>query len=111
MTEAEQFALDHGLSLDEAEFLLARRQRQLNPAKLGASTDRLKRALDILEAAQKKVGVHPVVVQDGSLEKSFDQVAAENLDRFYSTKDDRPKRRVNQPPVAVEDVSQDPEDY
>ncbi len=107
----QEFADAHGLSLDEAEVILARRARASSPTKLSASTEKLRRALDALEAAQKKVGVHPVVVQDGSLAKGFDQVAAENLDRFYSSKDDRPKRRLNQPPVAVEDVSQDPEDY
>ncbi len=111
----QEFADAHGLSLDEAEVILARRARASSPTKLSASTEKLKRALDALEAAQKKVGVHPVAVRDGELEKGFDESAEDNLTTFYAKKlasgDYRPKRRLNAPVVAVEDVSQDPEDY
>ncbi len=110
----QEFADAHGLSLDEAEVILARRARASSPTKLSASTEKLKRALDALEAAQKKVGVHPVVVQGGEVAKSFDEEAERNLDRFYASKgcQERPMaKRHMRAPVADEDVSQDPEDY
>jgi hypothetical protein len=116
VTEAEEFASLHGLSVDEAELILSRRARQVSPTKLSDSTEKLKRALDVLEKAQKKVGVHPVIVQDGEVAKSFDRETQKNLDLFYASKGGsestlRPKRTSRQQPVAVEDVSQDPEDY
>lgn len=116
MTEAEEFASLHGLAVDEAELILSRRARQVSPTKLSASTEKLKRALDVLEKAQKKVGVHPVVVQGSEMAKSFDEETQKNLDLFYASKGGsesalRPKRTFRRQPAAVEDVSQDPEDY
>lgn len=112
MTEAEEFADAHGLSLDEAEVILARRARASSPTKL--SPEKLQRAMAALMTAQKKVGVHPVVVQDGEVAKAYDEEAKRNLDRFYASKgcQERPMaKRHMRAPVADEDVSQDPEDY
>ncbi len=111
MTEAEEFAALHGLSLEEAELILSRRAR--SSATLPQSTERLKRALDALERAQKKVGVHPVVVQGEQAVKTFDEEAERNLDEFYSSKGGvkTTQGKLRQPVVAVEDMSQDPEDY
>ena len=111
----QEFADAHGLSLDEAEVILARRARSANPRILAASTEKLRRALDALEAAQKKVGVHPVAVAEDGLAKEFDPEADQNLTSFYAKKGGseetlRPKRTFRQP-QAVEDMSQDPEDY
>ncbi len=110
-SEAEEFAALHGLSLEEAEIILTRRAR--SSATLHQSTERLRLALDALERAQKKVGVHPVVAQGGEVVKTFDEEAEANLEKYYAPKggQERPCRKVRQPVVAVEDVSQDPEDY
>lgn len=108
MTEAEEFAALHGLSLEEAELILARRAQKANPGALG----RLAVAMKVLFAAQKKVGVHPVAVQGEKAVKTFDEEAERNLDEFYNRKGGlrgpTQQRKLEQ---AVEDMSQDPEDY
>jgi hypothetical protein len=106
---AEEFAASHGLSLEEAELILARRIQKENPGALG----RLAVAMKALVAAQKKVGVHPVVATGDGVAKSFDEEAERNLSDFYASKggQERPHRKVRQSSVAVEDMSQDPEDY
>lgn len=108
----EEFAAAHGLSLEEAQLILARRAR--SSGALPDSTERLKRALDALEAAQKKVGVHPVVVKGSEAVKLFDEETERNLYTYYAQKVEGkkiPTRTLNQQAVAVEDMSQDPEDY
>lgn len=107
----EEFAEEHGLTLEEAKLILARRSLPTPPP-----GSRLTLALRALADAQKKVGVHPVVVEGGWIEKEHDPEAEEGFLTFYANKGGssetpRPKRKVNARPVAAEDESQDPEDY
>jgi hypothetical protein len=77
----EQFADEHGLSLDEALLILEKRKRKnLSPA------DRLSKARAALEAAQKKTGVHPVVEGYDELVRANDPEADIGLERFYRRK-------------------------
>lgn len=109
----EEFAAQTGLTLEEAKLILARRSLPTPPP-----GSRLTLALRALADAQKKTGVHPVVVEGGWIEKEHDPEAEEGFLTFYankggviSTQGDRPKRKVNARPVAAEDESQDPEDH
>lgn len=79
--EVTAFAISHGLTEEEAAYILARRKNVGQP-----SGSRLSRAMEALQKAQKKVGVHPVAVEGGRVRKSFDEEAEENLDRFYKKK-------------------------
>lgn len=107
----EEFAEQTGLSLEEARLILARRAAAEQPPP--GSRQTLARLA--LEKAQKKVGVHPVVVEGGWIEKEHDPEAEEGFLSFYANKggselpQGRPKRRLNAQPVAVEDQSQDEE--
>lgn len=106
----EEFAAQTGLTLDEATLILARRALPTPPP-----GSRLTMAIRALVEAQKKTGVHPVVVEGGWIEKEHDPEAEEGFLTFYANKGGsetaRPKRKVNARPVAAEDESQDPEDY
>ena len=105
MTDLDKL-LEAGLTLEEATLILARRAV---PKPTAGS--KLTQALKALADAQKKVGVHPVVVEGGWIEKAHDPEAEEGFLSFYAKKTDRPKRRLGVPPPAVEDESQDPKDY
>lgn len=84
MTPAE-FAESHGLSLEEATYILSRR-RQLAEVSLGAE-GRLERARLALSKAQKKVGVAPVVEgYADDLVKVEDPEAEMGLETFYASK-------------------------
>jgi hypothetical protein len=109
----EEFAQEHNLSLEEAKLILARRAIPTPPPGAKLTLARLS-----LTKAERKVGVHPVVVEGGWIEKEHDPEAEEGFLSFYANKGgsnlpqaERPKRRLNQKPVAAEDESQDPEDY
>jgi|SRR6478735_2556435 len=106
MTEAEEFAEAHGLSVEEAEYILSRRAVKAVPPGGRAALAR-----KVLEQAQAKVGVAPVVVTPAGLEKS-ELLDPEAVDRFYATKTYSPS--ITKPsrwstPVAIEDQSQDEE--
>ena len=75
----EEFATEHGLSIEEATLILAVRQRgvKTDPA------DRLGKAKAALEAAQKRTGVHPVVEGYDELVATYDPEAEVGLRRFY----------------------------
>lgn len=79
--EVTAFAISHGLTEEEASYILARRKNVGQPA-----GSRLSRAMEALQKAQKKVGVHPVAVEGGQVQKSFDEEAQKNLEQFYSRK-------------------------
>ncbi len=100
-----------GLSLEEAQLILARREAAANAP---TQSQKLTRAMEALAKAQKRVGVHPVVVEGGWIEKEHDPEAEEGFLSFYANKGagapERPKRKLNRPVVPVEDQSQDPED-
>ncbi len=78
----EEFATEHGLSIEEATLILSVR------ARWGKSdpVDRLGRAKAALQAAQKRVGVHPVVEGYDELVSAHDPEAEVGLRRFYSKK-------------------------
>ncbi len=108
MTDAAKFAEDHGLSLEEATLILTRRSAPKTV--LG----RLAKALGVLQNAEAKVGVASVTLEGAELVKG--DVPMENLERFYKNPINRELARGMQnvygrKPVAVEDESQDPEDY
>ncbi len=103
LTPAE-FAALHGLSLEEAELILSRRRVTEAPA----ATNRLDAARATLLAAQKRVGVHPVVAGEG-IETVYDPDADVGVQRFFEKA--KPRTPVNRPVVSVEDESQDPGDY
>lgn len=106
MTPLEQL-LKAGLSQEEATLILARRAA----AEQAPPGSKLTLARMAMEKAQKKVGVHPVVVEGGWIEKEHDPEAEEGFLKFYSNKDEgRPKRKVSFIPKPLEDQSQDPED-
>lgn len=79
--EITAFAISHGLTEEEAAYILARRKNIGQPP-----GSRLSRAMEALQKAQKKVGVHPVSVEGGQVQKSFDEEAQANLERFYGQK-------------------------
>jgi hypothetical protein len=79
---ADEFAAASGLSVEEAELILRRRQAASEPADA-----RVNRARSILALAQKRVGVQPVAVDGASLEKVYDPVADVGLSEFYKGKD------------------------
>lgn len=85
----EQFAEEHGLSLEEAVLILEKRKRQTSQP-----TDRLGVARRALELAQKKTGVHPVVEGFDELVRTNDPEADVGLQRFYARKG----RQVDVPP-------------
>lgn len=76
----EEFAAEHGLSVEEATLILSRRQAARAEAEAGG---RVGLAKTILSQAQKKVGVHPVKVAGDSVEKRYDPDADVGLSRFY----------------------------
>ncbi len=81
MTPTE-FAEAHGLSLEEASYILSRR------AALAETGDaKLDRARSILALSQKKVGVHPVTLTSEGLETVYDPDADVGRGRFYEKKD------------------------
>lgn len=100
----EEFAEEHGLTVDEARLIL---QRRAMAPKLGAS--RLQKAMETLAAAQKKVGVHPVVEAFDEVVKTHDPDAERGLETFYASKGG--SGQLRKPVVAAEDESQDPSDY
>jgi hypothetical protein len=106
----EEFAAQTGLTLEEAKLILARRAAPVAPV-----DGRLALALKALSDAVRKTGVAPVRVGEGGVLEKSEVLDPEALDKFYSTKPAyesvRPKRAMRPPPVADEDVSQDPEDY
>lgn len=106
MTDLDKL-LEAGLTLEEATLILARRAAPKPDP--GA---KLTQALQALSKAQKKVGVHPVVVEGGWIEKAHDPEAEEGFLNFYANKaEGRPKRKVSSPQKPLEDESQDSEDY
>ncbi len=75
----QEFANAHGLSLEEAQLILEKRNRpSMDP------NSRLARARAKLEAAHKKVGAAEVSVEGDEVVKG--DFSSENLERFYSTK-------------------------
>jgi hypothetical protein len=78
----EEFAAASGLSVEEAELILRRRQAASEPA-----DTRVNRARSILALAQKRVGVQPVAVDGVALEKVYDPDADVGLSEFYKSKD------------------------
>lgn len=80
----EEFAEAHGLSVEEATYILSRRKALAEP-----SSARVERARSILASVQKRVGVHPVVVQGEEAVSVHDPDAEEGLGRFYKRKDIR----------------------
>ncbi len=76
----EEFATEHGLSIEEATLILSVRARgvKTDPA------DKLAKAKAALAAAQKRVGVHPVVEGYDELLRAHDPAAEVGLERFYS---------------------------
>lgn len=101
----QEFADAHGLSLDEAELILAKRN-QPHPA---TKPSRLSKGAEILAKAQKRVGVDPVVVEGDSLGKVYDPDADVGLRQFYEK--EKPRTPFTRPVVSAEDESQDPKDY
>jgi hypothetical protein len=107
VTPAE-FAEAHALTLEEAELVLAKRNQPPPPTKplagslgqdlveVGQTVDRLMRARLKLAAAQKRVGVQPVVVEGSELTQVYDPDADVGKARFYEKKvpveSDPPKR-------------------
>jgi hypothetical protein len=120
----EEFAASTGLTLEEAQLILARRAAPVAPV-----GGRLALALKALSDAVRKTGVAPVRVGEGGVLEKSEALDPEALDRFYKThtvaspsirssviqgewlEDTRPKRAMRPPSMADEDVSQDPEDY
>ena len=75
----QEFADAHGLSLEEAQLILEKRNRPaLSP------NSRLALAKARLEAAHKKVGAAEVSVDGDEVVKG--DFSSESLERFYSTK-------------------------
>lgn len=117
----EEFAEDHGLSLEEAQLILEKRNRQATVEflhsqgapgfDLEARVNRLKLAQEALRVAQRKAGVHPVAVAGSEVTRGYDEEADGNLERFYSTKGSQPLTPKKPLAVAAEDVSQDPKDW
>jgi arsenate reductase-like glutaredoxin family protein len=93
MTPGE-FADAHGLTLDEAEVVLARRLKLSRALEDGEA--RADRARAALLAAQKKVGVHPVTVDGSNLTQGYDPDADVGKVEFYRKVDgvtfDPPRR-------------------
>jgi hypothetical protein len=105
---AEEFAASTGLTLEEAQLILARRAAPVAPV-----GGRLVLALKALSEAVRKTGVAPVRVGEGGVLEKSEVLDPEALDRFYGKCANPPvlKRAMRPPPMADEDVSQDPEDY
>lgn len=105
-TDSKAFAEASGLTLEEAELILARRRQATTQEVCRITLARL-----ALQKAQAKTGVAPVVVTPGGLEKR-EVMDPEAEARFYADKlGTRPKRFFLQKPLSPEDVSQDPEDW
>lgn len=110
---AEEFAASTGLTLEEAQLILARRAAPVAPV-----GGRLALALKALSDAVRKTGVAPVRIGEGGVLEKSEVLDTEALEKFYATKGgssatplQSPTRKVRQPAVAAEDESQDPEDY
>lgn len=73
----QEFAEAHGLTLEEAQLILARRQPPLS------LNSRLEKAREALERSQKKVGVHPVEVTGVELTHGYDPDADVGKREFY----------------------------
>jgi predicted nucleotidyltransferase len=85
---SQEFADAHGLTLEEAEVILARRQKLARVLEEGES--RADRARAALLAAQKKVGVHPVSVDGSNLTQGYDPDADVGKVEFYRKKEGVP---------------------
>ena len=87
----QEFAATHGLSLEEAQLILEKRNRPTPDP-----NSRLALAKAKLEAAQKKVGVQPVSAEGEELVQGYDPDADVGREKFYSNKGqvsaDPPKR-------------------
>lgn len=108
MTPGE-FAEATGLTEEEAGLILERRRiRSVDQASGG----KLQRAFSALVAAQKRTGVHPVVVTGGGVEKTHDPDADVGVQEFYKKTPPADLVGVKLYPVTnEEDVSQDPKDW
>lgn len=109
MTPTE-FAEAHGLSLEEAEFVISRRRAL---AEVEESGGRVGLARQALLAVQKRVGVHPVSVEEGGVKQTHDPDAEVGLRNFYgklATPVDGPIR-YRLYVMSEEEVSQDPKDW
>ena len=81
----EEFAESTGLSLEEATYILARRAVKAEPVNA-----RVERARSILAATQKRVGVHPVVVEGEEVVSVHDPDADNS--HFYLHKESNLKK-------------------
>ena len=85
----QEFADAHGLSLEEAHLILEKRNR---PAP--DPNSRLAKARAVSEAANRKVGARPVLVNEDGIVQG--PVPEEDLEKFYANKGqvsaDSPKR-------------------
>jgi len=76
----QEFAEVHGLTVEEAQVILAIRSQSV------ATTEpesRVSRARLALMSAQKRVGVHPVEVDGSDLKKGYDPDADVGKAEFY----------------------------
>jgi hypothetical protein len=96
-----EFAEAHGLSLEEAEFVLSRRRVLADTEKAGG---RLGQAKGILAATQKRVGVHPVSVEGDEVRVIRDPDADVGVSEFYAEQEGV----VFDPPLRTTDDWEEP---